>query len=163
MKLKFYLILFASLGLLQYCSNAKAPHKKGTTSLLSYGIPLYVNIPKDVEINRRMVGNITEVTVKGKGEKSWFELIVQNLPAESDDLAWNKHLQIEDVKNNIFFTRIMEENENGFIYEQVPEDKPTYHFRYVIVQGTNLYTVSSALGSKLSLDQVREMFLSAEQ
>ncbi|MFN9381421.1 MAG: hypothetical protein ACK6BQ_15885, partial [Bacteroidota bacterium] len=150
MKINFYLILIASLGLLQNCSNAKAPHKKGSTSLLSYGITMYVNIPKDVDINRRIVGNITEVIVKGKDEKSWFELIVQNLPSESEDLAWNKYLQIEDVRNNVYFTRIMEENENGFIYELVPRDKPTYHFRYVIVQGSQLYIISTALGSELT-------------
>lgn len=158
MKINFYLILIASLGLLQNCSNAKAPHKKGSTSLLSYGIPLYVNIPKDVDINRRIVGNITEVTVKGKDEKSWFELIVQNLPSESEDLAWNKYLQIEDVRNNVYFTRIMEENENGFIYELVPRDKPTYHFRYVIVQGSQLYVISTALGSELTMEQTKELF-----
>ena len=163
MKINFSLILIASLGLLQNCSNAKAPHKKGTTSLLSYGIPLYVNIPKDAHINRRIVGNITEVIIKGKEEKSWFELIVQNLPSESDDLAWNKYLQIEDVRNNVFFTRILEENENGFIYELVPKDKPTYHFRYVIVQGSQLYVISSALGSELTIEQVRELYQSVEQ
>jgi hypothetical protein len=119
---------------------------------------LYVNIPKDVDINRRIVGNITEVIVKGKDEKSWFELIVQNLPSESEDLAWNKYLQIEDVRNNVYFTRIMEENENGFIYELVPRDKPTYHFRYVIVQGSQLYVVSTALGSELTMEQTRELF-----
>jgi len=151
------------LALLQNCSNAKAPHKKGTTSLLSYGIPLYVNIPKDVDINRRNVGNITEVIVKGKGDKSWFEINVQHLPAESDDLAWNKYLQIEDVRNNVYFTRIMEENENGFIYELVPRDKPTYHFRYVIVQGSQLYVISTALGSELSLEQARELYQAVEQ
>jgi hypothetical protein len=119
---------------------------------------LYVNIPKDVDINRRIVGNITEVIVKGKDEKSWFELIVQNLPSESEDLAWNKYLQIEDVRNNVYFTRIMEENENGFIYELVPRDKPTYHFRYVIVQGSQLYVISTALGSELTMEQTKELF-----
>ena len=158
MKINFYLILIASLGLLQNCSNAKAPHKKGSTSVISYGIPSYVNIHKDVDINRRIVGNITEVIVKGKDEKSWFELIVQNLPSESEDLAWNKYLQIEDVRNNVYFTRIMEENENGFIYELVPRDKPTYHFRYVIVQGSQLYVISTALGSELTMEQTKELF-----
>ena len=161
MKINFYLILIASLGLLQNCSNAKAPHKKGSTSLLSYGIPLYVNIPKDVDINRRIVGNITEVIVKGKDEKSWFELIVQNLPSESEDLAWNKYLQIEDVRNNVYFTRIMDEN--GFIYELVPRDKTTYHFRYVIVQGSQLYVISTALGSELTMEQTKELFDAVSQ
>ena len=101
---------------------------------------------------------ITIRPLKGKDEKSWFELIVQNLPSESEDLAWNKYLQIEDVRNNVYFTRIMEENENGFIYELVPRDKPTYHFRYVIVQGSQLYVISTALGSELTMEQTRELF-----
>ena len=116
-----------------------------------------------MDITRRIVGNITEVIVKGKDEKSWFELIVQNLPSESEDLAWNKYLQIEDVRNNVYFTRIMEENENGFIYELVPKDKPTYHFRYVIVQGSQLYVISTALGSELTMEQTRELFDAVSQ
>jgi hypothetical protein len=57
----------------------------------------------------------------------------------------------------------MEENENGFIYELVPRDKPTYHFRYVIVQGSQLYVISTALGSELSLEQARELYQAVEQ
>jgi hypothetical protein len=57
----------------------------------------------------------------------------------------------------------MEENENGFIYELVPRDKPTYHFRYVIVQGAQLYVISTALGSELTIEHVRELFQAVEQ
>jgi len=40
----------------------------------------------------------------------------------------------------------------------VPRDKPTYHFRYVIVQGSQLYVISTALGSELTMEQTKELF-----
>jgi len=163
MKRIIHAVLFALPLLMLQCSKPAGSPAKGATSLLAQGIPLQVRMPQGASIQRRTAGNITEVTIKGKDEDAWFEMTVQNLPAESDDLAWNKHLQLEDVKANIFFTRIMEEDENGFIYEQVPQDKATYHFRYVVVQGLQLYVFSSALGSNLSLEKARELMVAVQQ
>ena len=70
---------------------------------------------------------------------------------------------LEGIKSEIegseFFSKMIEETENGFIYEKkVTEDYINYDFRVVRLQSDVKYTLQAGFGEQYELSDVENMF-----
>ena len=63
-----------------------------------------------------------------------------------------------DIQKLSFFSKIMEEEDQGFIFEKTLGEDKTYDFRYVRIQGDNEYVFQTGLMGKFTLEQVKDMY-----
>ena len=63
------------------------------------------------------------------------------------------------VKNSPFFSEIIKEDDNGFIFKKtISEDRINYDFRYVKIQGDKEYVFQTGLIGQFTLDDVEMMY-----
>lgn len=131
--------------------------------LLSYGIPMSIQVPVDspaVKTSDGFLGE-KEVTIKASDE---FDILVTYEPAKTSDLARLKAEQIANVKDIPNFSKIIEEEEKGFIYEtEIDSTNLYYGFRYLHLQGDQKYVFQSGLIGAFSLEEAKAMYEAVKQ
>lgn len=150
----YRLILLSVIALSFGCTSPKSNLE--SLDLLSYGLPLKIMAPPGSEVEFDDLGIIKDVTVKG-GER----FFVQIFASETNTL--DPKVLISDLKTTIeagpFFSKIMEEDEFGFIYEKkIDEEYINYDFRQVKIRGDQKYVFQTGLSGKYELDDIREMY-----
>jgi len=130
--------------------------------LLQYGIPMTIMAPDSAEVNSSDLGGlIQDVTVK-EGDEYYVQIYASD--AETMDIAKVKSAQLSEVKSNRYFSKIIQEETDGFIYETVIDSTAiNYGFRYVKVQGDKEYVFQTGLVGSFTLEQVEKMFEAVRQ
>jgi len=144
------------------CNNASNTSGLNDLDLMSHGMPIKVKAPEGSEIKTDDLGPVKEVTIKS-GEDYYVQILSGQ--AFSSDIKVLKERQKGDAISNRFFSTVIEEDENGFIFEKkYPElnDRVTYDFRYVKLQGDYQYTFQAGLMGQFTLDQVKAMYKSVQ-
>jgi hypothetical protein len=137
------------------CTN-EPTIKLNPQNLLSYGIPLTIMAPDSAEIKKEDWGSMLIVTVK-KGKN--YDLQIQSSEATSTDIATIKAQKIIDVKNGRYFSKIVKEDANGFVFETQLDSMTNYYgFRYITVQGDREYIIQSGLAGNYTLEQAENMY-----
>ena len=64
-----------------------------------------------------------------------------------------------EIKSNAYFSKIIEEEEAGFIYSMVFDSTATnYGFKYLKIQGDKEYIFQTGLVGNFGLDDVKLMY-----
>ena len=128
--------------------------------LLAQGIPLKVKAPEDVVIASSDLGILKDVTIKND---QGFSMQIFESEATSLDGADISQKLLSDIKASRFFSEIISENDNGFIFEKkIDEDYITYDFRRVFILGDKQYVIQAGMGDQHTLDQVQLMYKSID-
>ncbi len=125
-------------------------------NLLAYDVPLTIMAPVSAVIKKEDWGIMQIVTVqKGKD----YDLQIQSSEATSTDIATIKSQKIIDVKNERYFSKIIQEDENGFVFETQPDSTTNYYgFRYITVLGDKEYVIQNGLAGNYTLEQAQNMY-----
>jgi hypothetical protein len=161
--MKRLLIIILSLPVLLTSCQQEAESRLEKTDLLPHGIPVTIMAPDSAEIKAiDMAGGlIKDVVIKG-GEGYNVQIIASE--AETTDIAKIKADQLANVKSNRYFSRIVEEEENGFIYETaIDSSHVSYGFRYIHVMGDQEIVFQSGLASTFDEEQARTMYKAVKQ
>ncbi len=151
----FYAIIGAWLLMSLFSCKSESDNLE-PLDLLSYGLPLKIEAPPGSEVQFDDLGIIKDVTVKG-GE----HFHIQIFASETSTLD---HAQLvgelrETIESGPFFSRIIETDDNGFIYEKkIDEDYINYDFRQVKIRGDTKYVFQAGLSGKYSVDDVKVMY-----
>lgn len=125
-------------------------------NLLDYGVPLTIMAPDSAEINTMDMIVTKDITVK-KGEDYFVQIYASD--ATTTDIAKIKADQLSDVKSNRYFSRIVQEDESGFIYETaVDSSLVNYGFRYILLKGDKEYIFQTGLIGDFSQEDVEVMY-----
>lgn len=154
MKLICTILIIACL-----CACSSNPEGK-SLSLLQYGIPLEINAPDDVEVTVDDIGIWKDVTIVNDKDFN-----VQLIMSESTTFEKAKILgdQLKTVKEGPFFSKIIEEYEDGFIFEKkIDEDNINYDFRHIKLNGDKEYIFQTGLLGTFSEEAVRTMYKSVK-
>jgi hypothetical protein len=153
---KRILILLGIIAGLWSCQQEPADDWK-LTSLMPYGVPVTIMAPDSVIVKTSdMGGLLKDITVRG-GEDYYLQIYATD--AETTDISKIKANQLAEVKSNRYFSRIVMEEEPGFIYEtQIDSNNINYGFRYIRVQGDKEYIFQTGLTSIYSLEEVERMY-----
>ena len=133
------------------------------TDLMSYGIPVSIMAPDSAVIKKRDMagGLIKDVTIRA-GES--FDVQIIASAAETNDIASIKADLLANVKGNRYYSQIIEEGENGFIYETAVDSTfKSYGFRYILVQGDQEVLFQSGLAGTFSLEDAKAMYKAVQQ
>ncbi len=148
------ILLFFAVIFLFSCAEPAA--KLPEMDLMSKGLPIKIKAPEDVVVEVSDYGLMKDVTVKN--DKNFY-LQIFSSDAMSTDLKAIKDEKLNEVKSKESFTKIIEEDESGFIYEKMRSDSTlNYDFRHIRFQGDKQYIFQTGLVGKFSEDEVRMMY-----
>ena len=144
-------ILFLSLFLVACGGGKEEPEVVlYDTDLRSYGVPFKIKTPSETPDMKKdeFLGELVGLSILDKNY--YVQIMVNQAPMK--DLASLKAEALGDVKKltDEQFLNIVQEDENGFIYEKKFENDTIkyYDFRFVKTQGEKLYTMSTTTTRK---------------
>lgn len=146
-------ILFLFTFLLFACGSPADSLKE--LDLMKEGVPLKIKAPEDAEVKQMDMGIFKDITVR-KGEDFYIQITAAQVL--NSDLKARKEEELSTVKSLDTFSKIVKEEERGFIFEKKKGDAMVYDFRSVKFVGDNEYLFQSGLIGSFELEEVEVMF-----
>lgn len=155
---KYFLLIVISFLLFSNCKTDKSA-KYPSKDLLKHGFAISVKAPEDAEIKADDYGIMQELTIT-KGD----DYNIQILKSESTTTNIKDALkdQMNLVKGGRYFSKVIEEYDNGFIFEKKIDDNINYDFRYVKLIGEQEYIYQTGMIGTYTEESVREMYNSVQ-
>lgn len=124
--------------------------------LLEYGVPLKVNAPEGSTVVVDDLGVWKDITIKDTSDFNLQIIASQSTTFDKSKIVAD---QLKSVKESVYFSKIIEEYENGFIFEKkIDENNINYDFRYVKLNGDKEYIFQRGLLGTFSEQAVRNMY-----
>jgi hypothetical protein len=132
--------------------------------LSKYGVPTTIIAPDTPKIKNGNISFMKDLTIR---QDDRYNLQVFHFPYKGTDVSKAVAQEKDYVKNIRFFSKIVKEEPNGFIFEfSIPIDTvrkvPTYGFRYFMIAGGRLYNFQQGFGSAYKLDEAEKIYESVK-
>ena len=156
-----WILIIASLAIMgEACNGSAGSGGHPDFDLLSYGVPLKIKAPEDSVVNVDDLGIVQDITVVS-GDA--FNLQILAGTAYVSDVSTVVEKQKSDAMTSSTFSKMIEEEGNGFIFEKkYSEERISYDFRYVRLQGDKEFIFQTGLLGQFTLEQVKEMYNSVK-
>ena len=153
---KHYLVLAIILiGLLACGDNTTTPLKE--LNLLQYNIPITIMAPDSAKVVAGSLSFSQDITIKSPADN--FDIQIFAYDATTTDLTAVKASHLAEIKSNAYFSEIVEEETDGFIYAMNFDSTATnYGFKYLKIQGDKEYIFQTGLVGNFGLDDVKMMY-----
>lgn len=126
-------------------------------NLLQYGIPITIMAPDSAKVVAGSLSFSQDITVKSPADN--YDVQIFAYDATTTDLSSVKASHLAEVKSNAYFSKIVEEEEAGFIYATVFDSTATnYGFKYLKIQGDKEYIFQTGLVGNFGLEDVKLMY-----
>lgn len=143
--------------LLSACAEPKVDFPE--MDLMKHGLPIKIKAPVDAEVEMNDMLLMKDVTVK----KDKFYLQIFSSDAMINDVQKIKSSKLQEVKSKASFSKVIQDDPSGFIFEKLRSDSTTnYDFRVVKIQGDKQYIFQTGLIGKFSEKEVRDMYESVQ-
>lgn len=149
-------IIFLVSGILLFtigCKNSPLDEYQ-ELDLLSYGMPITIKAPQEVEINKEDFGVMQGITVKGDK----YDIQIYSGNTTTLDMATLKAEKLNEAKINRYFSKIIEEEEDGFIFEKDIDGEIRLDFRHIKIIGDKEFTFQKGLVGNFSESEIRNMY-----
>ena len=124
--------------------------------LMADGIPIKIKAPPDAEVVVEDYGFLKDITVK-KGDHFYIQIIESE--AINYEIKSIKEEILAEVKEAPFFSKVLSEEDQGFIFEKkIDSETLNYDFRYIKIQGDNQYVFQRGLIGIFSEEDIRVMY-----
>lgn len=122
--------------------------------LMEYGFPLEIYAPEGAEVTKSDLGVMSDITIKG--DDGYYVQIFGSDATVVDVKSVAKN-QLQDVKGTPFFSKVVEEYDDGFVFEKKIDDRINYDFRLVKILGDKEYIYQTGLVGTYTEEQVKDM------
>jgi hypothetical protein len=141
-----------------HCKTDKSANYP-SKDLLKHGFAISVKAPENAEIKSDDYGIMQELSISSGNDYN-----IQILKSVSNTSNPKEALegQMNLVKSDRYFSKIIEEYENGFIFEKKIDDNINYDFRYVKLKGEHEYIYQTGMVGTYTEASVREMYNSVQ-
>lgn len=151
------LIYALFLTLCAACAGGGSSDGLRDLDLLPYNIPVTIRVPDSVDVKTsNLSGVMDDVTIKSPDEP--FGVQVFASLASSNDLAKLKAEQLDLVRSNRYFERIVSEDETGFLFENKIDTTSVYGFRHIVYRGSREFVFQNAFDGIFTLPEVERMY-----
>lgn len=155
MKNHLLVVLAVSFGFFA-CQNTSKTNLK-PLDLLQYGIPITILAPDSSKVVSGKLSFSQDVTVKSAENN--YDLQIFGYDATTMDLSVIKANHLAEVKSSAYFSKIVEEEPAGFIYETIFDSTAAnYGFKFLKIQGDKEYIFQTGLVGTFSLEDVKMMY-----
>lgn len=153
--MKNYLLLFLLLALASCQSEPEDNYTE--LDLLKYGVPVTIMAPDSNTVKSSDLGGVMkDVTIKGEGN---YDLQILASSTNSSDIARAKAEALANVKGSRYFSKIIDETADGFVYEmQLDSTQVYYGFRHILLQGDQEIIFSQGMTSTLSQEEAQRIY-----
>ncbi len=138
------------------CDNNTSNYE--SLDLMAHGMPIKIKAPANTSIRGDDLGILKDLTIIDT-LNGGFNIQIYSSTTDILDRAKLLDQLKTEIERSEFFSKIIEETENGFIYEKkVTEDYINYDFRVVRLQSDVKYTMQTGYGEQYELSDVEKMF-----
>ncbi len=130
-----------------------------TISLQEHGANIDIKIPAGAEIKSEPIGFRNEITVK----QDKFNIVILVKDEVTKTAAEMKKEKLDGVKKLDIFSKIIQEDDNGFIYEINQGADKNYDFRYIYVKNGTSHDFRRNFVGDYTLDEVKTMYNAVKQ
>ena len=129
--------------------------------LTGYNIPVTIQAPDSAVVKAQSLsGLIDDVTIASPADRYAVQVLAS--AARTNDMARLKAQQLELVRDNRYFDRIVEEEPQGFIFENKIDTTSAYGFRYIVYRGDREIVFQNSFDGVFTLPEVRNMYESVK-
>ena len=158
MTIRTLFYLFSTTIIMFSCKSDPLSDMK-KTELMSHGFPIAMYVPEGAVIQKTDLGVMQDLTIKA--EKNYYVQIFS-----SDLLTLDKKVvmneKLVEAKSHRYFSKIISEEDDGFIFEKNVDGILNYDFRYVKIQGDKEFVFQTGLVGNYSEDDVKAMYASVK-
>ena len=154
--IKYITIVLGSI-LVIGCGSKSANYP--STDLLKHGFSISVKAPADAKIASDDLGVMKELTIQS-GEEYNVQILKSNSNTNIVKDAVNGQMKM--VKSDRYFTKVIEEYDNGFIFEKDIDGNINYDFRYIKLIGDQEYIYQTGMMGTFTEEAVRTMYDSVQ-
>jgi len=130
-----------------------------TINLQEHGANIDIKAPADVEITGEPIGLRQEIRVK----QDQFNIIILVAEEATQTVEEMKKAKLESVKSLDIFSKVIQEDDNGFIYEINQGTEKNYDFRYIYVKNGTSHDFRRYFSGDYTLDEVKKMYNAVKQ
>ena len=125
-------------------------------NLVEYGLPITILAPENIKVDSKDRRVLNDVTIMGDDN---FSLQIYASDALQSDVGLLKKAQLDEVQSSPYFSKILKEDDNGFLYElQLDSTTTICGFRYFYIMGDREYVFQPGLAGKFSHEDVEVMY-----
>lgn len=158
--MKKLLSLIILLAFIVFSCSSEKKEKVQDLDLMSYGVPLKIKAPEGTKVKSKDMGIYQDITLK-KDENYFVQII--STSATTNDIAKIKKERLEEVKKNPYFSSVILDESNGFVFEKKINDTTfNYDFRLIRLQGDNEYSFQTGLFGLFTKEQAMTMYESVK-
>lgn len=159
---KVLLFVFAGIVLLAACKSDGTPGAWKEHNLLRYDLPVSIMGPDSVNVTSNNLLFSKDVTIEGALEDG-FGIQIFSSEASSQDPKKIKAEELAASKRHQYFSELIQDDEQGFIYTTKLDSANVYHgFKYIKVQGAREYIYQNLSGRKYNLNDVKKMYAAVQ-
>ena len=147
------LTIFTVLLLVFSCKNSPQSSYE-ELDLLSYGMPISVLAPPGAEVKKEDLGVIQSIIVSAEG----YDVQIYSSKATTLDIEKMKQEKLREVKEGRYFSKIVEEEDDGFIFEKNIDGVIRFDFRRIKVVGDTEFSFQKGLMSNFTEEEIRGMY-----
>lgn len=125
--------------------------------LTPYDVPLTILAPDSARVaTSDLSGLMQDVTVRSDADDYSIQILARR--TATNDLASLKADQLQYVRDGRYFSRIVEEDPAGFIFENRIDSTSIYGFRHIVFQGDREFVFQNAFDGTFGLPAIRAMY-----
>lgn len=137
------------------CKDELKSSSDNLLDLMKYGVPYSINAPNDVSVSKVGSGKLEDISIKNT---SGYDVQVFMGDAFSSNLEKLKSIKKEEIISNPSFKKIIEEFDNGFIYEKISDTgSRNYDFAILIIQGNKEINFQAGNSKEFTEGEVKAM------
>ncbi len=146
--------------MLLLCFSCGKEEVKKPLNLLQYGLPITIQAPDSAKVKTSDMGIFKDISVVS-GDDYAVQIFASK--AISVDILKIKTEQLATVQNTPYFSKLVREEDQGFIFENKIDSTANYSFRYIQVMGDQEIIFQTGMSGIFSLEEVEEMYKSVKQ
>jgi len=122
--------------------------------LLSYGMPIAIKAPPGAEVKKEDLGVIQSIIVTGDK----YDVQIYSSKTMTLNLEKVKQEKLREVKEGRYFSKVLEEEDDGFIFEKDIDGIIRYDFRRIKLIGDTEFSFQKGLMGNFSEEEIRYMY-----
>ncbi|MCP9237557.1 hypothetical protein [Lewinella sp. JB7] len=153
-------LLLITLFIISACGNDGRSGYRDL-DLTAYNIPVTIQAPDSAKVvSGTLSGVIDDITVKSPADRFAVQILAST--AATNDMARLKAEELELVRDNRYFERIVTEEPQGFVFENKIDSISAYGFRYIVYRGDREIVFQNSFDGVFTLPEVETMYNSVK-
>jgi hypothetical protein len=130
--------------------------------LTAYNLPVKIMAPDSAKVISSNLSSIMrDVTIKSEEDDYSIQILASQ--ASTNDMTRLKAEQLELVRDNRYFSKVVREEDNGFIFENQIDSTSIFGFRYIIYQGDQEFVFQNGFDATYGLEAIEAMYSAVKQ